>query len=1057
MNLNELMHSAGNLAYINEIVSVAVFLFLAAALLYFWDRTLQLKTRQRTEEIQNEQDKVEKLNAQLKISNEELQTSNEELQSSYEELNLVVTDLDRKNIELSHQKEFNRTIINMLPSVLIVIDGRMSVEFVSENYKGFFGLTNNLDTADFLEEIVPLPTSAIADLTDRIRDVIGSGKGSKIYDFPYDDSSGKRRFLNITISPMPAGSEGRVTQVLMMLEDVTRLRELQIEVEENAAYLSGLVDNSLVAIITTDEDGRIVLFNEGAEKMTSYSKAEVREMNLEQLFSSKACQTIMENTGDGGRLTDYESNLKTKTDQAIAINIFAAALAGKESRRGTLIIAVDICERKKMEHQLLRRHHELSVRQAVNQGVMSSRDTQALSTIVANECGNGFNAGFCAVMFRAGTSGEFHCMEYIHPDRAAKAEGYKRLCEEFINRHTTLENADSEKVAETPQAIYGVEHLAVTMESRQPCAGIMIVADPLDETFDDRDQELLNSIGSELTIGFENIYLYQKQRSNLNYLQAINQITKAINSTLDSEEIFSLIVDNVRRLMDCPQVVLYNIDPFEQNVGALTTRGMCQDEKELEKIFPRKKYSRCIQAICREKPICCKTGGIDQPLRCKVKAAGDNFSLMCLPIKIEQRVVGLLQVWHTADELIGAEAADTIKDLAVHVAGSIHNANLYRDLQQSYSDLQHAQRQLIRIEKLRALGELSAGVAHDFNNVLAVILGNAQHLMEITEDKKLIEGLISIESASKDGANTIRRIQEFAQPSAGREESRFDLHKLVQDTLSVVQPRLKRDARFKGIKIEITTELQDAVYISADRNALREALMNILFNSVDALSEGGQINIGSVIRKSRVVVRIADDGAGMTDDVRERIFDPFFTTKGVKGLGLGMSIVYTAMQQNKGRIEVNSAPGEGTEVVLSFPVTQKDGTVPTTTMAAGSGKPANILLIDDNVEILKTLSNILEFEGHKITAYSDPEKAIKAFSSGGFDIVMTDIGMPDLSGWEVAKMINEIDNNIPVIFITGWGEQLDPIEVENAGVTGVINKPLSKDETLQVIDTIMTR
>jgi len=1050
----------GIIAIQNEILLAAGLLVFIAAVALLWHGTLYFRIRQKTEELRRQQDEVEKLNAQLKISNEELQTSNEELQSSIEELNLLNQDLERKNIELvqtsanlERQKKFNQTIINTTPSVLIVVDTRMRVVFITDGFEDYLGIEQRAEVVELLEDVLPSPMFNLSEIRRGIRETIAGGHGAQISGLAYTPGSGGRRFLNIKISPMSAGPEGDVAQVLMMLEDVTEVKELQIAVEENANYLSGLVDNSLVAIITTDVEGRIALFNEGAERMSSYSKSEVGEMGLADLFTDEACIAINAKAGAGERITEYESVLKTKTGDTIPINVFAAGMIDNDGRYcGTLIIAVDIRERIKIEQELVRRNYELSVRQRVNQVIIGSRDIGSMMEGIVNQCSDGFGVGYCVVMCRMEDRAEFHCVDYINPDRADKSAGYRRLCRDFEDRYKQLENLQELKVSESGVVGYGYEHLAVTLSSRQTCIGLLIVADPLEGSFSGRDRELLDSIGTATAIGFENIYLYEKQRGNLKYLKAVNEITKAINSTLDSEKIFSLIVGSVRELLDCPQVVLYGLDSPEQNAGALATSGIFDGGQRFEKIFPREKFNECIRDAIDGKPRC---RGIDQLLRCNVEAREGKFSILCLPIRIEDRVVGMLQVWRPEDEAIGPEETKTIEDLARHIASSIKNANLFRDLQQSYHDLQHAQRQLIRVEKLRALGELSAGVSHDFNNVLAVILGHAQHLMELTEDTEFVEGLRAIERASKDGANTIRRIQEFAQSEVSRKESRVDINQLIRDTVNVIEPRLKRDAQFKGIKIDIKTELTDTAPISADRNSLREALMNILFNSIDALPEGGWIKVASFTRQGRVFVEVTDNGTGMPDDVRERIFDPFYTTKGVEGLGLGMSIVYTAVQQNKGRIEVSSEPGKGTTVTLSFPVDRK-ARIEKPREPVAAGKPAKVLLIDDNVEMVKALSRILEHGGHRVDAFTDPEQGIDAFSKGDYDIIMTDIGMPDISGWDVAGRIKQLDPQAVIVFITGWGVQLDQENVATAGVKGVINKPISKDEVFDVINSLLT-
>ena len=192
----------------------------------------------------------------------------------------------------------------------------------------------------------------------------------------------------------------------------------------------------------------------------------------------------------------------------------------------------------------------------------------------------------------------------------------------------------------------------------------------------------------------------------------------------------------------------------------------------------------------------------------------------------------------------------------------------------------------------------------------------------------------------------------------------------------------------------------------------------------------------------------------MTEDVRERMFDPFFTTKGVKGLGLGMSIVYTAVQQNSGHIEVTSKPDQGTTVLMSFPIDREiiSEEEPEPVLFEGT---ASVLLVDDNAEMVKVISRLLERSGHKVTSHTNPGDAIAAYRKERHDIVITDIGMSAMTGWELAQKIKEIDPEAAIVFITGWGAQVDHEKARRVGAKGIINKPLSKDKILGTINSIL--
>ncbi|MCK5513837.1 MAG: PAS domain S-box protein [Deltaproteobacteria bacterium] len=378
------------------------------------------------------------------------------------------------------------------------------------------------------------------------------------------------------------------------------------------------------------------------------------------------------------------------------------------------------------------------------------------------------------------------------------------------------------------------------------------------------------------------------------------------------------------------------------------------------------------------------------------------------------------------------------------------------------------EQQLLQSEKLKSLGELAGGVAHDFNNVLAAILGRVQ-LLKIQfkppsgkqEKRKsmldLMKSLEIIERASLDGAETVRRIQEFSRKRTDDKNfTQSDINQLLDNALEFTSVRWKNEAESKGIKINIQKEYSSLPSTLGSAAELREVFTNLINNALDAMPQGGSIKIKTHKENSHILVKIEDTGAGIPEDIRNRIFDPFFTTKGVQSTGLGMSISYGIIHRHKGTIVVNSSEGKGTTFTIKLPILEKllgeKGKVVTIPRRQ---RKARILVVDDEEDLGQLLSDILTSEGHEVEVASNGSQGIEMFKKKSFDMVFTDLGMPSMSGWEVAEKIKTINRRVPVALLTGWNIELKDQEMRDKNIDIVIHKPFEVERVLRSIHEVM--
>jgi len=372
------------------------------------------------------------------------------------------------------------------------------------------------------------------------------------------------------------------------------------------------------------------------------------------------------------------------------------------------------------------------------------------------------------------------------------------------------------------------------------------------------------------------------------------------------------------------------------------------------------------------------------------------------------------------------------------------------------STLRDLQDRLVRGEKLRALGELAAGVAHDFNNNLGIILGRTQLLLMKSQDQEISAGLNVIRQAAMDGGEAVRRIQQFTRVREDRTHEPLDLPSVAEEVVEITRGRWSNDAQRRGVKVDVRVEVVDSRPILGSRAEIREALTNLIFNSVDALPRGGVIAIRNRVEGDEAILEVIDDGIGMNEDVKSRMFEPFFTTKGMAGTGLGLSMVYGIVSRHRGTVEVETAPGEGTTIRMRFPATQLAGPAAHSPVRVQAPYQARVLVVDDEAELLGVLRDALERAGHRVTAATSGAEGIERFREQPYDVVLTDLGMADVSGWGVAQVVRKEGSPSVVLgLVTGWGASISEEMVQSHGVNFVVSKPFDLEELVSRVNRAM--
>lgn len=428
-------------------------------------------------------------------------------------------------------------------------------------------------------------------------------------------------------------------------------------------------------------------------------------------------------------------------------------------------------------------------------------------------------------------------------------------------------------------------------------------------------------------------------------------------------------------------------------------------------------------------------------------------SLVLVPVRARERLVGCLYLGESRVRDFSADECGAAQLLGTLVGMAIDNAELFGELSHAHETLKAAQERLVESEKLRALGAMAGGVAHEFNNILAIILGKAQLMLERAPEVPLRDDLGIIEEAGWRAADLVRRLQSFSGTQVEAGISRVDLNRLIEDAVALTRSRWKDEAQARGIQVEVVTDLEETLPVPGSQPDLREMLTNLLLNAVDALPRGGRIGISTRNQAGALEFVVTDTGVGMAEEIQRRVFEPFFTTRSPERAGLGLSVVHGIVVRHGGKIRIDSREGRGTTVRISLPTTRAVPQTPP--FAPPSGEPApgvaSVLVIEDEDRLRRMLIDILESAGHAVEGAVDGLDGLARFEGGQFDVVVTDLSMPECSGLEVARAVKKFRPGTPVVLITGWGDLVDPTRIQEAGVDLVLVKPFRVERVLNVV------
>jgi PAS domain S-box-containing protein len=545
-----------------------------------------------------------------------------------------------------------------------------------------------------------------------------------------------------------------------------------------------------------------------------------------------------------------------------------------------------------------------------------------------------------------------------------------------------------------------------------------------------------------------------KLKVQLERLQLLDRTTQAIGLHNDLREVFEVVLRSLEDNLgiDFACVCHYQSEPEQLTVACVGERSSTLGKEvgitEQARIdVDGNGLSRCIHGELVYEPDI-ESARFPFPARL---ATGGLRAFIAAPLMVENEVLGVMIVAKKLSDSFNSDDCEFMRQLSSHVALAGHQARLYGALQDAYQDLRQTQQTVMQQERLRALGQIASGIAHDINNALSPAALYTQSMLKHDEglSERSREHLAVIQRAIDDVARTVQRMRAFYLPR-GLELTLapVDLNEVLMHVIDLTRARWSNMAQERGVVVHVESDLAPELpKILGAENEVRDALTNLLLNAVDALPDGGTIGLSTRLdpRDNDVIVEVRDNGVGMSETTRSRCLEPFFTTKGERGTGLGLPMVFGMIQRHGGELEIDSELGRGTTMRLIFPraPTGMTGREPGPTPVSRS---LRLLLIDDDPLLLKSLRDALELDEHEVVTAEGGQLGIDAFAAATkagsrFDAVITDLGMPYVDGRKVATRIRQLSPQVPIIMLTGWGHRLIATDDKPEHVDRVLSKP----------------
>ncbi|MFT5284818.1 MAG: signal transduction histidine kinase/CheY-like chemotaxis protein [Planctomycetota bacterium] len=533
-------------------------------------------------------------------------------------------------------------------------------------------------------------------------------------------------------------------------------------------------------------------------------------------------------------------------------------------------------------------------------------------------------------------------------------------------------------------------------------------------------------------------------------LTRLLEIAKAMNCIRDQDELLVYANDRLRELFDAQNafVVLFGEDDepviHASYIQNSNSGGMPLSRTMIEQV-----------RVSRE-PMIVDDASNDSGLRDRRSVEELKIaSAMCAPLIIDGEVIGILQFDHRGDSHPFSKSDLRLLTLfSDQVATTLSNLRLIRRIEGALSEVKSAQSKVVEAERLSALGEMAGGIAHNFNNTLFVAQGLCESLLAREDVLNGVRSTIErIRTCSLDAASTLRRLTSFSngQPRV-RDEYLVYPAKIAAEIPLLTEHKWKDEAGSRGVEINVVIQPESTPPVNASPTELREILTNLMFNAVDSMTVDGAVTVRTGTSDGRVFFQVEDEGVGMSEAVKRQIYEPFFTTKGDDGTGFGLSTCWSITRGLGGEIDVESVEGEGTKFTVWLP--EASGyRAEEEFLAAGDEGDSHILVVDDDPDVRITIVELTKLLGYRVSAFAAGREALEVLSNNKGDLLISDVGMPEMDGNELVRKAKSARPDMPIILVSGWANKVTLKE----DVTGLVDSILAKPVSLELLKETIAR
>ncbi len=795
------------------------------------------------------------------------------------------------------------------------------------------------------------------------------------------------------------------------------------------------------AIFGIDNDGRIATWNVGAERALGYQAQDIIGRQAVVFYTSEDNQrsqleTELTITRNEGRFQSEGWRVRKDGSRFWSSVALTAVWDPAGALRGYVMVMRDVTERKEAEAALSYERDLLDTLMTNLPDAIYFKDLQSRFVRVSKSKVESTFAD-CLARHRAAHPGEDTRQPPVHLSSVERFAIYLRgqSDAEFYNEEDArLLLQEEQEIIRTGVPVIGKVERTRLLDGR--LAWFITTKMP----WRDQDGNIIGTFGTskDITAIKE---IEQKLQTQLERVKLLDQTTRAIGERQDLRSIYQVVISRLEDHLPVDFACVCAYDAGAKSLAVTSIGGrtealatsMALAERTVISI-DQNGLAHCLRGhLVYESDAAC----VPFPFPQRLSAAGLR-SVVFAPLQVESQIFGILMVARRQPDSFSSADCEFLKQLSEHVALAGHQAQLYSALQRAYDELRQTQQAVMQQERLRALGQMASGIAHDINNAIAPVSLYTESLLESEENlsARARGYLQTIQRSIEDVAHTVARMREFyRQREPLLNFAPALINELAQQVIDLSRARWSDIPQQRGAVIRVVTALAPELpAIMAVESEIREALVNLIFNAADAMPEGGTLTVRTKIAPAlsgqrRIAIEICDTGVGMDDDTRRRCLEPFFTTKGERGTGLGLAMVYGIVQRHGGDIEIESALRQGTTFRLFLPVGVTNAATGKTTADLTVPARQRILIVDDDPLLIRSLRDILEGDGHLVVCANAGQEGVESFraaraAGNDFAVVVTDLGMPGMDGRQVAAAVKAASPGTPVILLTGWGERL---------------------------------